>query len=117
MITQVRCLGGRLGDAYPAAERDVELQVDGVLTAALAASLETEAARVLAEDPRCRKVVYAAPADNAEAIAAAAAAGFRYVVDVDVPNTSGGIEELSVMVREPAYVTAVDMDLDRVPGS
>jgi len=38
--------------------------------------------------------------------------GFRHVVDVDVPG-----EELSLLVREPEWVTQVDADLDRVPGS
>lgn len=117
MISRVRCLGGRLDNAYPVAEHDIELQVSGIPLADLAAALEKEAARALAEDPRCRKVVYAAPAGNDEAIAAAAKAGFRYVVDVDIAGTSGGIEELSLMVREPAGVTAADMDGDRVPGT
>ncbi|GCE44881.1 hypothetical protein Rhow_000507 [Rhodococcus wratislaviensis] len=45
-------------------------------------------------------------------IAAAEAAGFRYVVDVDVAES-----ELSLLVSEPGWVTEVDIDLEHVPGS
>ncbi|MER5911196.1 hypothetical protein ABT124_11975 [Streptomyces sp. NPDC001982] len=45
-------------------------------------------------------------------MAAAASAGFRYAVDVDL-----GPEELSLLVSEPDWVTGTDMDLDRVPGA
>ncbi|MGW0632796.1 hypothetical protein [Streptomyces sp. NPDC002758] len=45
-------------------------------------------------------------------MAAAASAGFRHAVDVDL-----GPEELSVLVSEPDWVTGTDMDLDRVPGA
>lgn len=117
MIARVRCLGGRLGDAYPAAEHDIELQVTNVAAADLATALREEAERALADDPRCRKVVFAAPAGDRETIDAAEAAGCRYVVDVDVLARSGSADELSLMVREHADVTAVDMDLDIVPGS
>jgi hypothetical protein len=57
-------------------------------------------------------VVFAAPVDDLEIVAAAEAAGFRYVVDVEVPG-----EDLSLLVAEPEWVTRVDMDLDRVPGT
>ena len=48
-------------------------------------------------------------------MAAAESAGFRYVVDVDVPDEDGVVEQLSLLVREPDFVTHVDMDLDHVP--
>ncbi|MCK8616298.1 hypothetical protein [Gordonia sp. C13] len=71
-------------------------------------------------DPECRKVVFAVERDGPEqarsrairTIAAAEAAGLRYVVDVDVPG-----HELSLLVSEPDWVTEVDMDLDHVPGT
>ncbi|MFJ2756421.1 hypothetical protein ACIO3S_12530 [Nocardioides sp. NPDC087217] len=117
MIVRTRCVEGRLRNAYPVAEHDVEIQVSGVEFADLGRVLSEEAKRVLADDPRCRKVVYAAPAGVREAIDAAESAGFRNVVEVDVLTPLGGVEELVLLVREPAYVTEVDMDLDRVPGS
>lgn len=110
-----RCVTGRLAGAYPAASHDVELQVAGVPTDRLAEVLRTESDRVLTEDPRCRKVVFGAPVDDLEVMAAAEAAGFRYVVDVDVPDDDAGALELALLVREPAWVTRVDMDLERVP--
>jgi hypothetical protein len=70
------------------------------------------AGAIQAADPRCRRVVFAAPVDDLEIVAAAQAAGFRYVVEVEVPG-----EDLSLLVAEPEWVTRVDMDLDRVPGT
>jgi len=79
-----------------------------VLTRAL-----TELSRaVLDADPRCRRVVLAAPADHADIEKAAAAAGFRHIVDVEVSRV-----ELSLLVAEPGWVRKVDADIDKVPGS
>ena len=125
-ITVERTLTGRLGAAYPAARHDRELRVSGVPTAELSAVLAAEADRILCEDPECRKVVFAAPAGDVAVVAAAEAAGFRYVVDVDIaadprdPHPDGqdghrGTLELSLLVREPDFVTRVDPDLDHVP--
>jgi len=72
--------------------------------------LARTARQCLDADPRCRRVVYAAPAGDSTALGAATAAGFRYVVDVDLPDVS-----LSLLVAEPGWVTAID--LDRVPGT
>lgn len=106
-----RCVTGRLRDAYPVNAHDVEVRVTEELPADLLAEMLAKTAReVLGDDPRCRRVVFAAPVDDLTRIAAAQAAGFRYVVDVDVPG-----EELSLLVAEPRWVTA--MDLDRVPGT
>lgn len=110
MITTERCVVGRLRTAYPVARHDVELRVDGVPVKQLADVLATESARILDADRDCRKVVFAAPVDDLDVLRAAEAAGFRYVVDVDLPDA-----QLSLLVREPSWVTAVDMDLDRVP--
>ena len=115
MIRVERCLTGRLASAYPVAGHDVELRVEDVPAEQLVALLREHSDRILAEDPACRKVVFAAHVGDLAAVAAAEAAGFRYVVDVDVPEARGGTEELSLLVREPDFVTAVDMDLDRVP--
>ncbi|WP_300679706.1 hypothetical protein [Nocardioides sp.] len=105
-------LVGRLGSTYPASKHDVELRLDlaAVPAGGLAGVLRTESDAVLAADPTIRKVVFAAPAGDLEVIGAAEQAGFRYVVDVDLPGL-----ELSLLVREPGWVTQVDMDLDRVP--
>lgn len=108
-----RCIEGRLKDAYPVNAHDVEIRVEGRLPAArLAEVLGTAVEEALASHPGCRRVVFATEADDVATIAAAEAAGFRYVVDVDLPGA-----ELSLLVVEPDWVTAVDMDLDRVPGT
>ncbi|MEX0427611.1 hypothetical protein AB3X52_08275 [Nocardioides sp. DS6] len=122
-ITVEHTLTGRLGPAYPAARHDLELRVSGVPTEELAAVLTAESERILREEPACRKVVFAAPAGDVAVMEAAEAAGFRYVVDVDIaadpagphPDGHDGTLELSLLVREPDFVTQVDPDLDHVP--
>ena len=110
-----RTLIGRLSGSYPASEHDVELRIDDVPATDLEQVLRQGSNDVLRADPECRKVVYAATAGDLPAIAAAEAAGFRYVVDVDVADEESGTVELSLLVREPERVTRVDAELDHVP--
>lgn len=111
-----RCVAGRLRAAYPVGAHDVEIRIDDNGTplgmGALTEMLAEIADAVLSADVRCRRVVFAAPATDHDQLTAAEAAGFRHVVDVDVPGA-----ELALLTAEPAWVTAVDIDLDRVPGS
>ncbi|MET8430581.1 hypothetical protein [Nocardia sp. NPDC004860] len=107
-----RCAAGRLRAAYPANAHDIEIRLVDE-----ASSRTTDVLRVLASaievaDPHCRRIIFAAPAGDWSTIAGAQAGGFRYVVDVDVPGA-----ELSLLAAEPDWVTAIDMDLDRVPGT
>lgn len=108
-----RCATGRLRDAYPVNGHDLEVRLPGRLSPGeVTTVLETTARAAFERDPRCRRVVFAVPAGDLVTMAAAETAGFRYVVDVDIPGA-----ELSLLVAEPEWVTAVDMDLDRVPGT
>src|SRR4029450_3884728 len=114
--TLERCAHGRLRDAYPVAEHDIEIRLDDAPTDELTALLGAlSAAGGPAEqqaDPQCRRVVFGAPRGDLATLAAAENAGFRYVVDVDLAGAS-----LSLAVAEPSWVTSVDMDLDHVPGT
>jgi len=108
-----RCCAGRLRHAYPVNAHDVEVRIaDASSPEVLTDALGLLARAVQAADPRCRRVVFAAPAGDPKAVAAAEAAGLRYVLDVDVPGA-----DLSLLVAEPEWVTTADRDLDRVPGS
>jgi hypothetical protein len=107
-----RCAAGQLRDCYPAHTHDVEVRPTVSEPAVLTDLLEALVAGVLAADPHCRRVVFAAPAGAPDAVAAAESAGFRYIVDVDLRDA-----EVSLLVVEPDWARAVDMDLDRVPGS
>ncbi|WP_433622237.1 hypothetical protein [Nocardia sp. CA-120079] len=108
-----RCNSGRLRHSYPVDSHDIEARILGALPTSVLAELLTALSSAIAmADPRCRRLVYAAPAEDTETIATAEAAGFRYVVDVDLPDSA-----LSLLVSEPRWVTAVDADLDRVPGT
>lgn len=108
-----RCAAGRLRDTYPVGAHDVEIRLGaGTPRDVLPELLRTLTRAVFAADPRCRRVVHAVPVDDRDALGAAAAAGFRHAVDVDL-----GPEELGLLVSEPDWVTGTDMDLDRVPGA
>ena len=109
-IVVERSGAGRLADAYPISTHDIEIQVSTAEPGVLTRVLRELAADIQQTDPQCRRVVFAAPASDVAAIAAAEQAGFRYVVDVDIIDGS-----VSLMVVEPAWVTRVDMDLDHVP--
>jgi hypothetical protein len=110
--TLERCAHGRLRDAYPVAEHDIEIRLDDAPTDEVTALLGALSAAVQQADPQCRRVVFGAPGGDLATLAAAENAGFRYVVDVDLAGAS-----LSLAVAEPSWVTSVDMDLDRVPGT
>jgi hypothetical protein len=106
-----RCAEGRLRDTYPVSAHDVELNVSNngapqLITRPLAALTQT----ILNSDDCCRRVVFAAATDDEAMVSAVEAAGFRYVLDVDVPGA-----ELSLLVAEPSWI--IELDDDRVPGS
>ncbi len=105
-----RCASGRLREAYPVSEHDIEIRVTEVPPVVLTSLLGELVAAILAADPHCRRVIYAAPEGDLALLGAAEEAGFRYVVDVDLPDGP-----VSLAAAEPAWVTSVDMDLERVP--
>ena len=106
-----RCIDGPLRDTYPVGKYDVELYVAKDVTPEyLIGPLAEVAGAILAADPHCRRVVFAAPAGDQATVSAAEEAGFRYVLDVEVRE-----RELSLLVAEPHWATKVNLDLDRVP--
>jgi ribosomal protein L32E len=108
-----RSVEGRLRDAYPVSHHDVELHsVDGLASQGFTAALAELSQAIFAADARSRRVVFAAAAGDEAAVSAARAAGFRYVLDVDVPGA-----ELSLLVAEPDWVTTRDAGLDQIPES
>ena len=102
-----RARAGEFVDAYPAGSHDLELAVEG---RPLPEELARVAREVLAEHPRCRRVVLPVPENDLDAIAWAEDGGFRYVVDVE--TISG---EWSLLVTEPAWVLAQPHVLDDIP--
>jgi hypothetical protein len=104
-----RCAAGRLRAAYPVGAHDVEVRIDPLDPVALKALTEG----VLVADPACRRVVVAAAAEDLNQVTTAEAAGYRYVVDVDVDAD----QQLSLLVTEPEYVTRQSLDVDDLPGT
>lgn len=103
---------GPLGNAYPAGIADLELDIRGLRDAE---TLRGLGERVLRESPACRRIVLPVPAGDLAAIAFAEDAGFRYVVDVDVPGERRGITELSLLVMEPGWVADAPTAVDDLP--
>jgi hypothetical protein len=104
-VRQVR--SGHLVDAYPAGTHDLELATHGLVSAAEVQRITRE---VLAEDPRCRRVVLPVPEQDLVAIAWAEEAGYRYVVDVE--TRTGGY---SLLVTEPQWVLEQPHILEDIP--
>jgi len=106
-----RCISSRLRDTYPVSYHDIELfGLNDAPPHAFARALAELSEAVLKADPLCRRVVFAASAGQADMTLAAEMAGFRQVVDVDVPGA-----ELRLFVAEPVWVS--NIDLHRVPGA
>lgn len=93
--------------AYPAGARDRLIQPDAQ-TGAQAIQLVSE--KVMAVDPACRRLVLAVDEGDVAGIARGEAAGYRYVLDVDVPGRS-----LSLLAAEPDWVLEDSRHLDDVP--
>jgi hypothetical protein len=104
-----RCISSRLRDTYPVSSHDIELfGLNDAPPHAFAHALIELSEAVLRADPLCRRVVFAAPAGEADMGRAAEMAGFRPVVDVDVPGAE-------LRFAEPDWVS--NIDLQRVPGA
>jgi hypothetical protein len=102
-----RARTSELAVAYPAGTHDRELVVEGDPTATAVAAF-TE--RLLADDPRCRRVVLPVPERHLDAIAWAEEAGYRYVVDVETR-----VGAFSLLVTEPDWVLAQPHILEDIP--
>lgn len=102
-----RARAGELVDAYPAGTHDRELVVEGHVDAS---DIDELSARILAADPRCRRIVLPVAEQQLAAIAWAEQAGYRYVVDVE--TRSGAC---SLLVREPGWVVDQPAMLDEIP--
>jgi hypothetical protein len=102
---------GPLRTAYPVSARDVEICLNGDASSTqFGAHLAAMTTALLADDPTCRRVVVALATLDDARIAVMPSAGYRHVVDVEVPGA-----ELSLFVREADWL--ISIDLDRVPGT
>ncbi|WP_416405479.1 hypothetical protein [Arthrobacter sp. LFS091] len=98
-----------IGAAYPAGARD-RLLIPDAETSAAALQLVSE--QVMASDPACRRLVLAVRAGDVPGIARGERAGFRYVLDVDLPDGS-----VSLLAAEPDAVLESSRHLDDIPTS
>ncbi|MDN3482122.1 hypothetical protein QMA10_09350 [Arthrobacter sp. APC 3897] len=98
---------GELDAAYPASVRDRVLQPSAD---AAAEALQLVSEKVMAADRQCRRLVIATAEGDVAEIARAERAGYRYVVDVDLPDRS-----VSLMAAEPAWVLEESRRIDDVP--
>jgi hypothetical protein len=96
-----------VGAAYPAGVRDRLLEPPAD---APAAALQLVSEAVMAADPACRRLVLAVPEGDIAQVARGEEAGYRYVVDVDLPRRS-----VSLLAAEPEWVLEQSRHLDDVP--
>lgn len=96
-----------LAASYPVGSRDRLLTPD---ESAGSEALQLVSELVMRADPACRRLVLAAATGDVSAIGRGEAAGYRYVVDVDLPNTT-----LSLLAAEPQWVLEASRYLDDVP--
>ncbi|MCP1411426.1 hypothetical protein [Paenarthrobacter sp. A20] len=96
-----------LAASYPVSARDRLVTPDA---GAGAEALQLVSERILQMDPACRRLVRAVDEGDIAAIALGEAAGYRYVVDVDIPGRS-----LALLAAEPGWVMEASRYLDDVP--
>lgn len=96
-----------LATAYPAGLRDRLIQPSPE-SGAQAVQIVSE--QIMAADPACRRLVLAVEEGDVAGVARGEAAGYRYVLDVDVPGRS-----LSLLAAEPDWVLEDSRHLDNVP--
>ncbi|WP_396277198.1 hypothetical protein [Glutamicibacter creatinolyticus] len=94
-------------DAYPVSEHDQMLHVS---PDAVAGSIQLVSEELMRRDPRCRRLVIAPDEGEIDEIARAEAAGYRYVVDVDLWDRA-----VSLMAAEPDWVLEESRRIDEVP--
>lgn len=97
----------KVGMAYPAGLHDYLLSPS---PDASAQAIQLVSELVWAGDDLSRRLVLATALEDVPKIARAEAAGYRYVVDVDIPG-----EELSLLVAEPDWVLEESRHIDIVP--
>ncbi|WP_194787094.1 GNAT family protein [Mycobacteroides abscessus] len=68
------------------------------------------ASSIFEGDPACRRVVFAPDTEDVDSIEVAERAGFRMVVEVDLPGAT-----VKILVCEPQWVTDGYVDLNSVP--
>lgn len=73
-------------------------------------ALQLASEQTFADDPRCRRLVVAVPEEDLEQIERAEKAGYRYVVDVDLPDRA-----VSLLAAEPEWVLEQSRGIDIVP--
>ncbi|MFV8309476.1 GNAT family N-acetyltransferase [Mycobacteroides chelonae] len=105
-----RCHSGRLRSAYPVGAHDV--QIVAVAGTPTVEDLCRAVAAVYEADPACRRVVFAPDTEDVRAIEMAQQAGFRVVIEVDIPGAT-----VKLLVHEPPWVMAGYAHLDSMPGS
>lgn len=98
-----------VGASYPSGTHDRYLDPS---EDAVAGAIQLVSERVMNDDPRCRRLVLATDEGNVEQIARGEAAGYRYVVDVDLKDRS-----VSLLAAEPSWVLEESRNIDDVPGT
>ena len=102
-----RIVESEFAATYPSGLRD-RLLVPEVGAPAEAIQLASEF--VMSQDPACRRLVLVCEEEDLKAMSIAEAAGYRFVVDVDLNRGS-----FALMTAEPDWVLEESRNIDEVP--
>lgn len=110
-------LASPLARAYPAGVHDLQVIVDGLGDPD---ALRDGCLLALGDKPDCRRITFASAVGDLAAVKYAEAAGFRYVLDVDVREPTSSTpakpaDALSLLVFEPEWVTEQPTAVSELP--
>jgi hypothetical protein len=103
----LRVVDSEFAATYPSGLRDRLLLPE---PGASAEAIQLASEFVMGSDPACRRLVLATAEDDLEAIGVAEAAGYRFVVEVDLHRGS-----FALLIAEPVWVLEESRNIDEVP--
>ena len=102
-----RVVDSEFAATYPSGLRDRLLLPE---PGAPAEAIQLASEIVMGSDPACRRLVLATAEDDLDAIGVAEAAGYRFVVEVDLHRGS-----FALLIAEPVWVLEESRNIDEVP--
>lgn len=97
----------RIRETYPVSARDRLVEPP---EGAPSEGIQLVSEEAMGQDPKCRRLVIAVDEEDVQAIARAEHGGYRYVLDVDLPDRA-----VALLVAEPDWVLEESRNINDVP--